>query len=214
MYYIDPNQGNPADAFLVYCSFSLGGQTCLSPVHSQVKHNLRLLSGLISDPERLLWPFVHCVFRKLIRIHVLQVPVKAWLKDSQEDSFSWLSRTEQGFQVCYTQSSGDLLPCTGMGFFFVFFFTFSILCSEVWVYRNQCGSDEVPAAKQQAGHTEYYFLLRAREQAGFEGARNQISCWFSETEFLGDVTRLHGMFLFTLFQSIYLTCWLDIAHSS
>ncbi|XP_053466480.1 collagen alpha-1(II) chain-like [Ictalurus furcatus] len=68
MYYIDPNQGNPADALLVYCSFNLGGQTCLSPLRSQV-------------------------------------PVKAWLKDSQEDSFTWLSRTEQGFQFEYTETS-------------------------------------------------------------------------------------------------------------
>lgn len=62
------------------------------------------LSGLIFDPERLLGSFVPRVCRKLIRIPVLQVPVKAWLKDSQEDSFTWLSRTEQGFQVCCAQS--------------------------------------------------------------------------------------------------------------
>ncbi|TSV94898.1 Collagen alpha-1(XXVII) chain B [Bagarius yarrelli] len=77
MYYIDPNQGNTADAFLVYCSFSSGGQTCLSPVRSQ---------------------------RKLIGIRVPQVPVKAWLKDSQEDSFTWMSSTEQGFQFEYTEA--------------------------------------------------------------------------------------------------------------
>lgn len=38
-------------------------------------------------------------------IPVLQVPVKAWLKDSQEDSFTWLSRSDLGFQVCCTQKS-------------------------------------------------------------------------------------------------------------
>jgi len=37
MYYIDPNQGSTADALLVYCNFSAGGQTCLSPLQPQVK---------------------------------------------------------------------------------------------------------------------------------------------------------------------------------
>lgn len=37
MYYIDPNQGSSADALLVFCNFSAGGQTCLSPLQPQVK---------------------------------------------------------------------------------------------------------------------------------------------------------------------------------
>lgn len=38
MYYIDPNQGSPADALLAYCSFSpQSTQTCLHPQDSQVK---------------------------------------------------------------------------------------------------------------------------------------------------------------------------------
>lgn len=37
MYYIDPNQGSPADALLVYCNFStVSKQTCLHPQDSQV----------------------------------------------------------------------------------------------------------------------------------------------------------------------------------
>lgn len=95
------------------------------------KAQLSPLSGLISDPV-LCFFFVPRVFRKLIRIHVLQVPVKAWLKDSQEDSFTWLSRTEQGFQVCCTQSSGDLLPFPGLLFiFFHVLISFILSGSEV-----------------------------------------------------------------------------------
>nr|XP_014016011.1 unnamed protein product [Salmo salar] len=36
MYYIDPNQGSPADAILVYCDFTAAPKTCLSPLHPQV----------------------------------------------------------------------------------------------------------------------------------------------------------------------------------
>ncbi|XP_055742455.1 collagen alpha-2(I) chain-like [Salvelinus fontinalis] len=35
MYYIDPNQGSPADAILVYCDFTAAPKTCLSPLHPQ-----------------------------------------------------------------------------------------------------------------------------------------------------------------------------------
>ncbi|KAL2092225.1 hypothetical protein ACEWY4_012023 [Coilia grayii] len=68
MYYIDPNQGSPADALLVYCDLTSGGKTCLSPLLSQV-------------------------------------PLRAWLKDSEADSFHWLSSKEGGFQFEYTESS-------------------------------------------------------------------------------------------------------------
>uniref|UniRef100_A0AAY4C3E9 Fibrillar collagen NC1 domain-containing protein n=2 Tax=Denticeps clupeoides TaxID=299321 RepID=A0AAY4C3E9_9TELE len=36
MYYIDPNQGSPVDAFLVSCDFTSGGRTCLPPLQPQV----------------------------------------------------------------------------------------------------------------------------------------------------------------------------------
>nr|XP_046201345.1 collagen alpha-1(II) chain-like isoform X2 [Oncorhynchus gorbuscha] len=36
MYYIDPNQGSPADALLVYCDFTAAPKTCLSPLQPQV----------------------------------------------------------------------------------------------------------------------------------------------------------------------------------
>ncbi|XP_064210552.1 collagen alpha-1(II) chain-like isoform X1 [Anguilla rostrata] len=36
LYYIDPNQGSPADALLAYCDFTAGGRTCLSPSQPQV----------------------------------------------------------------------------------------------------------------------------------------------------------------------------------
>lgn len=66
MYYIDPNQGSPADALLAYCSFSsTSKQTCLHPRDSQL-------------------------------------PMKAWMEEfSEEGSFQWLSRLEQGFQFYY-----------------------------------------------------------------------------------------------------------------
>ncbi|XP_048861252.1 collagen alpha-1(II) chain-like [Brienomyrus brachyistius] len=35
-YYIDPNQGSPADAFAVYCNFTAGVKTCLSARNAQV----------------------------------------------------------------------------------------------------------------------------------------------------------------------------------
>ncbi|XP_076127454.1 collagen alpha-2(I) chain-like [Alosa pseudoharengus] len=68
MYYIDPNQGSPADAFLVYCDLTSGGKTCLSP-----------------------WK--------------PQLPLRSWLKDSEADSFQWLSNKEGGFQFEYAESS-------------------------------------------------------------------------------------------------------------
>ncbi|KAM7393226.1 hypothetical protein PAMA_008056 [Pampus argenteus] len=66
MYYIDPNQGSPADALLAYCSFSsTSKQTCLHPRDSQL-------------------------------------PIKAWMEEiTDEGSFQWLSRLEQGFQFYY-----------------------------------------------------------------------------------------------------------------
>ncbi|XP_029108441.1 collagen alpha-1(II) chain-like [Scleropages formosus] len=37
LYYIDPNQGSPLDAFLVYCNFTTeGGKTCLLPRETQM----------------------------------------------------------------------------------------------------------------------------------------------------------------------------------
>ncbi|CAK6978561.1 collagen alpha-1(I) chain isoform X2, partial [Scomber scombrus] len=36
LYYIDPNQGSPGDAFQVYCDFTAEPKTCLSPLQPQV----------------------------------------------------------------------------------------------------------------------------------------------------------------------------------
>lgn len=36
-YYIDPNQGSPQDALLAFCNFTAGGETCIAPVHNQVR---------------------------------------------------------------------------------------------------------------------------------------------------------------------------------
>lgn len=51
MYYIDPNQGSPADALLAYCSFSsTSKQTCLHPRDSQVwRHHQRGAAGNCSS---------------------------------------------------------------------------------------------------------------------------------------------------------------------
>lgn len=58
MYYIDPNQGSPADALLAYCSFSSTLiQTCIHPENSQVEE-----ASALND--LLLWTFIsevpHC----------------------------------------------------------------------------------------------------------------------------------------------------------
>ncbi|XP_029470106.1 collagen alpha-1(XXVII) chain [Rhinatrema bivittatum] len=35
-YYVDPNQGNPQDSLHVFCNFTAGGETCISPLKNQV----------------------------------------------------------------------------------------------------------------------------------------------------------------------------------
>ncbi|KAG7281460.1 hypothetical protein CRUP_012403 [Coryphaenoides rupestris] len=37
-YYIDPNQGSPADAFQVFCDFTEEPKTCLKPLRSQFEY--------------------------------------------------------------------------------------------------------------------------------------------------------------------------------
>ncbi|XP_016431086.1 collagen alpha-2(XI) chain-like [Sinocyclocheilus rhinocerous] len=37
LYYIDPNHGCPIDALRVFCNFTAGGLTCVSPVQSKVR---------------------------------------------------------------------------------------------------------------------------------------------------------------------------------
>ncbi|KAG9354484.1 hypothetical protein JZ751_001194 [Albula glossodonta] len=36
LYYIDPNQGSPADSLLAYCDFTAGGRTCIYPNQAEV----------------------------------------------------------------------------------------------------------------------------------------------------------------------------------
>ncbi|XP_051788438.1 collagen alpha-3(V) chain-like [Erpetoichthys calabaricus] len=36
-YHVDPNQGSPLDALLVFCNLTAGGATCISPVKSQME---------------------------------------------------------------------------------------------------------------------------------------------------------------------------------
>ncbi|XP_016357455.1 collagen alpha-1(II) chain-like [Sinocyclocheilus anshuiensis] len=36
LYYIDPNHGCPIDALRVFCNFTAGGLTCVSPVQSKI----------------------------------------------------------------------------------------------------------------------------------------------------------------------------------
>lgn len=204
-----PRQCHWCSSRLLQLQFRRSDVSSSTPVTGKAWRSL--LSGLIFPILKSRCdPFVPRVFRKLIRTAVLQVPMKAWLKDSQEDSFTWLSRTERGFQVfCTLRSQGIYYLVQAWECFIylcLYFYISLILCPEVRVYRNQRGADEVPAAKQQAGQTEHYFLLWEREQAGFKRARNPISCRFSETEFLGNVARLRGMLLFLrLFLSINLT---------
>ncbi|XP_067845872.1 collagen alpha-1(V) chain [Heptranchias perlo] len=37
-YYVDPNGGSLGDAFSVFCNFTLGGSTCVSPITSQFEY--------------------------------------------------------------------------------------------------------------------------------------------------------------------------------
>lgn len=43
-YYVDPNHGCPFDALRVFCNFTAGGLTCVSPVQSKVRgfHSLSI----------------------------------------------------------------------------------------------------------------------------------------------------------------------------
>lgn len=93
MYYIDPNQGSPADALLAYCSFSSSfTQTCLHAQDSQV------LPCVVNPPRpQLIHELVPSVSVMLLG---LQLVTKAWMEDHPGgESFQWLSRLEQGFQV-------------------------------------------------------------------------------------------------------------------
>lgn len=134
------------------------------------------------------------VFRKLIRIHVPQVPVKAWLKDSQEDSFTWLSRTEQGFQVCCTQSSGDLLPFPDLFFlcfdlFYSLFLKFEYTETSVVQMRFlRLNSKQVTqnitfscgqGSRQGSSEREIKFLADSRRQSFLGTFRDCVVCFFS-----------------------------------
>lgn len=93
MYYIDPNQGSPADALLAYCSFSSAlTQTCLHAQDSQVK------LCVVNPPRpQLIHELVSSVSVMLLG---LQLVMKAWMEDHPGgESFQWLSRLDQGFQV-------------------------------------------------------------------------------------------------------------------
>ncbi|MCI4380493.1 hypothetical protein PGIGA_G00240490, partial [Pangasianodon gigas] len=48
-YYVDPNHGSPFDALQVFCNFTAGGQTCVSPVQSQFVGTRRVTTGNTSQ---------------------------------------------------------------------------------------------------------------------------------------------------------------------
>lgn len=50
-YYIDPNQGCPQDALLAFCNFTAGGETCIAPVHNQVRPGFYGAAPAPRDPS-------------------------------------------------------------------------------------------------------------------------------------------------------------------
>lgn len=58
-YYIDPNQGSPADAFAVYCNFTAGVKTCLSARSAQVNGIIPLIPLLFCKKKRTCQPEEH-----------------------------------------------------------------------------------------------------------------------------------------------------------
>lgn len=50
-YYIDPNQGSPQDALRAFCNFTAGGETCIAPVHNQVRGGFHGAASAPRDPS-------------------------------------------------------------------------------------------------------------------------------------------------------------------
>lgn len=100
-YYIDPNQGSPRDALLAFCNFTAGGETCISPVHNQVRPH-GTSSACVGWHSR--------VFNLAVPPTPAgtpgrgprspQVPIKAWLSTyTSKDTFEWFSALPGGFLV-------------------------------------------------------------------------------------------------------------------
>lgn len=80
VYYIDPNQGSPADALLAYCNFSIPSKhTCLYPQHSQLpmkswmedssdEESFQWLSELDQDFQ-FIYPGANVVQLRFLRLH-------------------------------------------------------------------------------------------------------------------------------------------------
>lgn len=111
-YYIDPNQGSPRDALLAFCNFTAGGETCISPIHNQVRPH-----G--SPPSCVGWH--GRVFNLTVPPTPAgtpghgprspQVPIKAWLSTyASEDTFEWFSTLPGGFLVSAQPRGHEALP--------------------------------------------------------------------------------------------------------
>ncbi|KAK3566548.1 hypothetical protein QTP86_034840, partial [Hemibagrus guttatus] len=75
-YYIDPNNGSPFDALQVFCNFTAGGLTCISPVQSKFVGRQRVMtgnasrrSGEVQSDLRLEYQQLDVVQLRFLRLH-------------------------------------------------------------------------------------------------------------------------------------------------
>lgn len=108
-FWIDPNLGCPADAIKVYCNFTAGGESCVSPLQDKVcsfssntkisQHQSTASSCVYGSLEsRCFFFFNQVPETRAMSLCNLQIPKKTWRNDS-ESSWQRFSNLEQGFKV-------------------------------------------------------------------------------------------------------------------